>query len=49
MYKEMLKKDPSRRLELQDMIFSFDNSIKAYRWNFRWIKRSCFDAKEKGF
>ena len=30
MYKEMLKKDPSRRLELQDMIFSFDNSIKAY-------------------
>ena len=30
MYKEMLKKDPSRRLELQDMIFSFDNSVKAY-------------------
>lgn len=30
MYKGMLAKDPSRRLELQDMIFSFDNSLKAY-------------------
>lgn len=30
MYKEMLKKDPSRKAELEDRIFSFDNSIKAY-------------------
>jgi len=28
-YQEMLKKDPSRRLELQDMIFNFENSKKA--------------------
>jgi len=29
MYKDMLKKDPSRKAELQDRIFGFENSIKA--------------------
>jgi hypothetical protein len=29
MYKEMLKKDPSRKAELEDRIFGFDNSLKA--------------------
>jgi hypothetical protein len=29
LYKDMLKKDPSRKAELEDRIFGFDNSIKA--------------------
>jgi hypothetical protein len=29
MYKDMLKKDPSRKAELEDRIFGFDNSLKA--------------------
>lgn len=29
MYKDMLKKDPGKKAELEDRIFGFDNSIKA--------------------
>jgi len=49
MYKEMLKKDPSRRLELQDMIFSFDNSIKAYGGILDGLRSPVLMQRKKDF
>jgi hypothetical protein len=49
MYKDMLKKDPSRRLELQDMIFSFDNSIKAYGGILDGLRNPILMQRKKDF
>lgn len=49
MYKEMLKKDPSRRLELQDMIFSFDNSIKAISGMLEGLRNPVLMQRKKDF
>jgi hypothetical protein len=49
MYKDMLKKDPSRRLELQDMIFSFDNSIKAYGGILDGLRNPVLMQRKKDF
>jgi hypothetical protein len=49
MYKDMLKKDPSRRLELQDMIFSFDNSIKAYGGMLEGLRDPVLMQRKKDF
>lgn len=49
MYKGMLKKDPSRRLELQDMIFSFDNSIKAYGGILDGLRSPVLIQRKKDF
>jgi hypothetical protein len=49
MYKDMLKKDPSRRLELQDMIFSFDNSIKAYGGMLGGLRDPVLMQRKKDF
>ena len=49
MYKEMLKEDPSRKLELQDMIFSFDNSIKAYGGMLEGLRNPVLMQRKKDF
>jgi hypothetical protein len=49
MYKEMLKKDPSRKLELQDMIFSFDNSVKAYGGILEGLRDPVLMQRKKDF
>ncbi len=49
MYKEMLMKDPSRRLELQDMIFSFDNSIKAISGMLEGLRNPVLMQRKKDF
>ena len=49
MYKEMLKKDPGKKLELQDMIFSFDNSIKAYGGMLEGLRNPVLMQRKKDF
>jgi len=48
-YKEMLKNDPSRKLELQDRIFSFDNSIKAYGGMLEGLRNPVLMQRKKDF
>ncbi|RPI65337.1 MAG: S46 family peptidase [Ignavibacteriales bacterium] len=48
-YQEMLKKDPSRRLELQDMIFSFENSKKAIGGILDGLRNPVMMQRKKDF
>jgi hypothetical protein len=48
-YKEALRKDPSRKLELQDMIFSFDNSRKAYGGILEGLRSPVLMERKKDF
>ncbi len=38
MYKDMLKKDPSRKAELEDRIFSFENSLKVINGTLKGLR-----------
>lgn len=49
MYKDMLKKDPSRKAELQDRIFSFDNSIKAMTGILEGLRDPVLMQRKKDF
>ncbi len=49
MYKDMLKKDPSRKAELEDRIFSFDNSIKAYSGILEGLRDPILMQRKKDF
>jgi len=49
MYKDMLKKDPSRKAELEDRIFSFDNSIKAYSGILAGLRNPVLMQRKKDF
>jgi hypothetical protein len=48
-YKEALIKDPSRKLELQDMIFNFDNSRKAYGGILEGLRNPVLMERKKDF
>jgi hypothetical protein len=48
-YQEMLSKDPSRRLELQDMIFSFENSKKAIGGILDGLRNPVMMQRKKDF
>jgi len=49
MYKEMLKKDPSKKAELQDRIFGFDNSIKAISGILEGLRNPILMQRKKDF
>ena len=49
LYKDMLKKDPSRKTELEDRIFSFDNSIKAYSGMLEGLRDPVLMQRKKDF
>lgn len=49
MYKDMLKKDPSRKAELEDRIFGFDNSIKAITGILEGLRNPVLMQKKKDF
>lgn len=48
-YKQMLADDPSRKLELQDMIFSFENSIKAMSGILEGLRDPILMQRKKDF
>ncbi len=48
-YTEMLKNDPSKRLELQDMIFSFENSKKAIGGMLKGLRDPILMQRKKDF
>ena len=49
LYKDMLKKDPSRKAELEDRIFGFDNSIKAYSGMLEGLRDPVLMQRKKDF
>ena len=49
MYKDMLKKDPSRKAELDDRIFGFDNSIKAIGGMLEGLRDPILMQRKKDF
>ena len=49
MYKDMLKKDPSRKAELEDRIFGFDNSIKAITGILEGLRDPVLMQKKRDF
>lgn len=49
MYKDMLAKDPSRKTELQDRIFGFDNSIKAISGILDGLRNPILMQRKKDF
>lgn len=49
MYKAMLKKDPTRKLELQDMIFNFDNSRKLISGMLKGLRDPVLMQRKKDF
>jgi hypothetical protein len=49
MYKEMLKKDPSKKAELQDRIFGFDNSIKAISGILEGLRNPILMQRKRDF
>lgn len=49
MYKDMVKKDPSRKAELDDMIFGFDNSIKAISGMLEGLRDPILMQRKKDF
>ena len=49
MYKDMLKKDPSRKAELDDRIFGFDNSIKAIGGILKGLRDPILMQRKKDF
>lgn len=48
-YKEILKNDPSRKAELQDMIFGFENSRKAYTGILEGLRDPILMQRKKDF
>ena len=48
-YNEMLKKDPSRKAELEDMILNFKNSIKAYGGMLEGLRNPILMQRKKDF
>lgn len=48
-YKQMLADDPSRKLELQDMIFSFENSIKAISGILKGLRDPILMQRKRDF
>jgi hypothetical protein len=48
-YSDMLKKDPSRKTELQDMIFSFENSKKAYGGILEGLRNPILMQRKRDF
>jgi hypothetical protein len=49
LYKDMLKKDPSRKAELEDRIFGFDNSIKAITGMLDGLRDPVLMQRKKDF
>jgi hypothetical protein len=49
MYKDMLKKDPSRKSELEDRIFGFDNSLKAITGILEGLRDPVLMQRKKDF
>lgn len=49
MYKDMLKKDPSRKAELEDRIFGFDNSLKSITGMLEGLRDPVLMQRKKDF
>ncbi len=49
MYKNIVKKDPKRKAELDDMIFGFDNSIKAISGMLEGLRDPILMQRKKDF
>jgi hypothetical protein len=48
-YSEMLRKDPSKKMDLQDMIFSFENSKKAIGGILEGLRNPVLMQRKKDF
>ncbi len=49
MYKDMLKQEPSRKAELQDRIFGFENSIKVMNGTLEGLRNPVLMQRKKDF